>query len=77
LQFDVGQVLLLLLCVAEWRNLAAAASLKSLRSRVDEVNGERRRLEKVVAIMRKVGARSLFALMLLIPATLEPFCIFR
>jgi hypothetical protein len=28
--------------------------MRSLKSRVDEINGERRRLEKVVAIMRKV-----------------------
>ncbi len=54
LDADVGQALLMQLCVSEWRNVAAAASLSSLKSRVDEVNSERRRLEKVVAIMRKV-----------------------
>ncbi len=28
--------------------------MRSLKSRVDEINGQRRRLDKVVAIMRKV-----------------------
>jgi hypothetical protein len=31
-----------------------SSSMRSLKSRVDEINGERRRLDKVVAIMRKV-----------------------
>jgi hypothetical protein len=45
---------LLLLCVWEWRKVAASSSMRSLKSRVDEINGQRRRLDKVVAIMRKV-----------------------
>ena len=49
-----AQTLSLLLCVGEWRKVAVASSMRSLKSRVDEINGERRRLEKVVAIMRKV-----------------------
>ncbi len=49
-----AQTLSLLLCVWDWRKVAVASSMRSLKSRVDEINGERRRLEKVVAIMRKV-----------------------
>jgi hypothetical protein len=48
------QTVLLLLCVWEWRKVAVSSSMRSLKSRVDEINGERRRLDKVVAIMRKV-----------------------
>jgi hypothetical protein len=46
--------MLLLLCVWEWRSVAVRLSSRSVKSRVDEINGERRRLEKLVIIMRKV-----------------------
>ncbi len=51
---DAVQVLLMALCVWEWRRVALSTNMRSLRSRVDEINADRRRLEKLAIIMRKV-----------------------
>jgi hypothetical protein len=68
------QTLLLLLCVWEWRKVAVSLSMRRLKSRVDEINGERRRLEKVVTIMRKVQKTNQLKVLLVACLTLCRAC---
>ena len=68
------QTLLLLLCVWELRKVAVSLSMRRLKSRVDEINGERRRLEKVVTIMRKVQKTNQLKVLLVACLTLCRAC---